>query len=70
MSWGKRRVWLKPDENTNTYGRTNFSIHGGLTKGSRGCIDIVWQTDRLWSYLDECKENEVPLYVKYKRKHW
>ena len=46
------------------------AIHGGLTKGSRGCIDIPYQTDKLWSYLDGCEEDEVPLYVKYKRKHW
>ena len=26
------------DDNTNTYGRSGFSIHGGLTKGSAGCI--------------------------------
>lgn len=41
-AWGTKRVWLRPDDNTNTYGRSGFTIHGGLTKGFAGCIDIPW----------------------------
>ena len=63
ISWGTKRVWIHPDKNTNTYGRDGFSIHGGLTKGSGGCIDIPWQTDKLDDYLDGCQYS-VPLYVK------
>ena len=68
ISWGLNRVWLKPDSNTNTYGRDGFSIHGGLTKGSKGCIDIPWQTDELSDYLDDCQFS-VPVKVKYP-KNW
>ena len=68
ISWGTSRVWLQPDANTNTYGRSGFSIHGGLTKGSAGCIDIPWQTRKLNDYLDECQDS-VPVYVKYP-KNW
>ena len=64
ISWGTSRVWLRPDANTNTYGRSGFSIHGGLTKGSAGCIDIPWQTGKLNNYLDDCQDS-VPVYVKY-----
>lgn len=64
ISWGTSRVWLQPEANTNTYGRDGFSIHGGLTKGSRGCIDIPWQTGKLNNYLDDC-QSSVPIYVKY-----
>ena len=64
ISWGTKRVWLRPDVNTNTYGRSGFSIHGGLTKGSAGCIDIPWQTGKLSNYLDDCQDS-VPVYVKY-----
>ncbi len=63
-AWGTSRVWLQPDANTNTYGRSGFSIHGGLTKGSAGCIDIPWQTGKLNNYLDDCQDS-VPVYVKY-----
>jgi hypothetical protein len=63
-AWGTSRVWLQPDANTNTYGRSGFSIHGGLTKGSAGCIDIPWQTGKLNKYLDDCQDS-VPVYVKY-----
>lgn len=51
--WGDWRIRLKPLKTTNTYGRDNFFIHGGGTKGSAGCIDIGGgilgnkQTDRL-----------------------
>ncbi len=41
VSWGNHRVWLEPDANTNTYGRTNFSTHGGWFEGSAGCIDLT-----------------------------
>ncbi len=64
ISWGTSRVWLRPGENTNTYGRSGFSIHGGLTKGSAGCVDIPWQTGKLNDYLDDCQDS-VPVYVKY-----
>ena len=64
ISWGTSRVWLRPDDNTNTYGRSGFSIHGGLTKSSAGCIDIPWQTGKLNKYLDDCQDS-VPVYVKY-----
>ena len=63
-AWGINRVWLQPDENTDTYGRSGFTIHGGLSKGSAGCIDIPWQTGKLNDYLDDCQES-VPVYVKY-----
>ena len=67
-SWGIRRVLLKPGENTNTYGRSGFSIHGGLSKGSAGCIDIPRQTKQLSDYLDNCQDS-VPVRVKYP-KNW
>ncbi|MBQ3035069.1 MAG: DUF2778 domain-containing protein, partial [Alphaproteobacteria bacterium] len=67
ISWGLKRVWLKPDKNTNTHGRDGFSIHGGFSKGSAGCIDIPWQTDDLSDYLDNCQKS-VPVQVKYPKK--
>ena len=67
ISWGTKRVWLQPDANTNTYGRSGFTIHGGWSKGSAGCIDIPWQTGKLSNYLDDCQDS-VPVYVKYPKK--
>ena len=67
-AWGTKRVWLQPDANTNTYGRSGFTIHGGCSKGSAGCIDIPWQTGKLSNYLDDCQDS-VPVYVKYP-KEW
>jgi len=68
-AWGTRRVWLRPDENTNTYGRSGFTIHGGWSKGSAGCIDIPWQTKQLSDFLDNCQDS-VPVYVKYPKENW
>ena len=64
VAWGVKRAWLRPDEKTNTYGRSGFSIHGGLIKGSAGCIDVPWQTGRVSNFLDDCQES-VPVEVKY-----
>ena len=68
-AWGLRRILLQPDANNTMYGRDNFSIHGGLSKGSAGCIDIPWQTDILSNYMDGCQDS-VPLYVKYPQERW
>ena len=68
-SWGLRRVWLKPDVDTNTYGRTNLSIHGGWSKGSRGCIDIPGQTKQLDTFMNQCQDS-VPVYVNYPSESW
>ncbi len=38
-AWGTERVALVP-KSTPTNGRNNFFIHGGLTPGSAGCIDL------------------------------
>ena len=68
-AWGMRRIWLKPDSDTNTYGRDGFTIHGGFSKGSAGCIDIPWQTGILSDYMDNCQES-VPVYVGYHKDNW
>ena len=38
-SWGLWRVWLEPN-NADVGKRTGFSIHGGDTWGTSGCIDL------------------------------
>ena len=40
-SWGRFRIWLEPLESTKTYGRSGFSIHGGVSAGSAECIDLT-----------------------------
>lgn len=40
MSWGDQRIWVVPVSGTETFGRSGFSIHGGLVLGSAGCIDL------------------------------
>ena len=45
-SWGRHRVWLHPlDSSTHTFGRSGFSIHGGDSPGSAGCIDLTTHID-------------------------
>lgn len=62
-SWGPMRLWI-PGSN---YGRSGFSIHGGLDKGSAGCIDCLRQVVpfliRLQNYSNGA--NNVPLIVDY-----
>ncbi len=56
-SWGFARVWLNPVATTNTYGRSDFSIHGGEWYGSAGCIDL-WKNDIAFF-------NDLSKYVNY-----
>ncbi len=68
-AWGTHRVWLEPDKNTETYGRSGFTIHGGSSKGSAGCIDIPWQTKKLNDLLDQYGK-DIELNVHYPKKCW
>jgi hypothetical protein len=38
-AWGTQRAFLVPDASTNTFERSDFSVHGGWYPGSHGCID-------------------------------
>lgn len=44
-SWGEQRVWLTPNSGNTMYGRGGFTIHGGDTPGSAGCIDLTGAMD-------------------------
>lgn len=63
-SWGKHRIWLKPKPGTHTYGRSGFSIHGGDTAGSAGCVDL---TNQLEGFIHMFREygRDMDLTVKY-----
>ena len=47
-SWGKHRVWLTPFSSNTMHGRDNFSIHGGKSLGSAGCIDLACQEEEFF----------------------
>ena len=59
-SWGNSRVWLEPSKETNTFGRDGFSIHGGATPGSAGCIDLTSGMD---GFTDWFKNNGHDLII-------
>lgn len=65
-SWGVARIDIFPEQSTVLYGRQGFTIHGGMSQGSAGCIDltindlIFFRLLEHYQYLD-C----IPLQVKY-----
>jgi hypothetical protein len=65
-SWGNYRWWPSPDGTTNTFGRSGFSIHGGVAWGSRGCIDLGMGMNE---FVNDFKVNalseKIYLNVKY-----
>ncbi len=67
VAWGNNRVWLTPDKQTNTYGRHNFSIHGGNFYGSSGCIDLTDDMDEFTQRLRRYHK-DIPLIIKYRKK--
>ena len=64
-SWGTIRTWLTPTEETNTYGRGGFSIHGGEEPGSAGCIDLTDKNDSFHNWLKSYNDKPIQLRVKY-----
>jgi len=66
IAWGAHRVWLHPKDGTNTYGRKDFSIHGGWKAGSAGCIDMTLYIGEFVSmFLEYGKDME--LVVEYQQ---
>jgi hypothetical protein len=65
-SWGRQRWWPKPESTTITFGRSGFSLHGGLVWGSRGCIDLgVGMTDFVQDFMGHANNEKVYLNVDY-----
>jgi hypothetical protein len=64
-SWGNYRLWLAPDANTQTFGRDGFSIHGGSTPGSAGCIDLTSEMDDFADMMQALGQDEVSVRVDY-----
>ena len=67
LSWGISRVWLEPSKNTNTLGRDNFSIHGGIEPGSAGCIDLTNYIDNFTNWFEN---NGLDLILSVKYNQW
>ncbi len=63
-SWGESRVWLEAAKETNTYGRSGFSVHGGTEPGSAGCIDLTDQMSGFTNWFENNKK-DVILKVEY-----
>jgi LysM repeat protein len=63
-SWGEHRTWLTPLKNTNTFGRSGFTIHGGYEPGSAGCIDLTGRNNRFHKWLNTYGKPLI-LNVKY-----
>ena len=63
-SWGNSRVWLDASKDTNTYGRSGFSIHGGAIPGSAGCIDLTSSMDDFTKWFEN-NGHDLIINVKY-----
>lgn len=65
-SWGKKRVWIEADPLTNLFGREKFSIHGGKTPGSAGCVDLG---DEMDDFADFYRKLGLDLTLDVKHKY-
>lgn len=63
-SWGTSRVKLESSQQTNTYGRGGFYIHGGWVPGSAGCIDLTSDMDNFVALFDYIG-NDLIIKVEY-----
>lgn len=64
-SWGRYRFWLTPAPGTETFKRDNFSIHGGSSPGSAGCIDLTDQMDAFTDLMTALGQDEIDVKVEY-----
>ena len=62
---GQLPPWLAPHANTQTFGRDNFSIHGGSDPGSAGCIDLMSEMDDFADLMQVLGQDEVSVRVDY-----
>jgi len=68
--WGDWRVPIHPSSGTQTFGRSDFLLHGGRKPGSKGCIDVGGgvfgndATNRLLNDLLNDPDHLVPLTVQ------
>ena len=65
-AWGRNRIWIHPLNDTTTYGRSAFSIHGGDAPGSAGCIDLTNSMPEFVKMFLEYKKDML-LVVKYEK---
>ena len=75
IAWGFDRVWIKPNEikvfdfkSSKFVTRSNFSLHGGLTPGSAGCIDLSGNAFKFFSKLKSSNSSFIRLNVNYETK--
>ena len=64
-SWGRHRFWLTPAPGTETFARSGFSIHGGSTPGSAGCIDLTDEMDEFADLMTALGQDEINVRVDY-----
>ena len=61
---GSHRITIHPYDDTATYGRGGFFIHGGAEAGSAGCIDLTSRMSDLAELIRGYPE-PVQLTVQY-----
>ncbi len=66
-AWGVGRIWLHPAAGTDTFGRDGFSIHGGQSPGSAGCIDVTGNMARVGAFI-AVSGNRTVVLVGYPRR--
>ncbi|MDE6478595.1 MAG: L,D-transpeptidase family protein, partial [Alphaproteobacteria bacterium] len=63
-SWGSAKVSLEPSLQNDMRGRSGFTVHGGTTPGSKGCIDLEDNIDDFAEWFDK-NGKDVVIQVKY-----
>jgi hypothetical protein len=72
ISWGYYRAPIIPKSGTDTYGRSNFYVHGGALPASHGCIDLTSDMENFAKFYSawaaKFKKDKIPLKVKYSKR--
>ena len=55
---------MAASKETNTYGRSGFSVHDGVEPGSAGCIDLTNHIDEFTQWFEK-NGHDLIINVKY-----
>ncbi len=66
-SWGNCSWSLHKEEETETYDREGFFIHGGTSWGSAGCIDVKTGDKILDKYIKRHTKSKIYVKVQYRK---
>ena len=63
-AWGDYRITIHPYPAAQTYSRGGFFIHGGISRGSDGCIDLTSNISKFYRDIHRELNGNTNCYIE------